>query len=118
MPYKNPVKARESNNRYWKRNYKKRLKLNRIGKMALREHPIAMKCSIKRCYIKGERHHDDYSKPKEIIWLCKKHHEELHHKTFKMCGEKDCTRKHWCKGFCRKHYKRMRREMGIPKSKQ
>lgn len=25
-------------------------------------------------------HHEDYSKPLEVIWLCKKHHLELHNK--------------------------------------
>lgn len=25
-----------------------------------------------------EAHHPDYSKPMEVIWLCKKHHGEIH----------------------------------------
>jgi len=29
---------------------------------------------------KSEAHHVDYSKPLEVIWLCKKHHGELHTK--------------------------------------
>jgi hypothetical protein len=40
---------------------------------------------IKRqpCIVCGNKnshgHHEDYSKPLEVIWLCRKHHEELHH---------------------------------------
>lgn len=35
------------------------------------------------CYcgeIKAEMHHNDYSKPLEVIWLCRKCHENIHHK--------------------------------------
>jgi len=28
---------------------------------------------------KAEAHHYDYDKPLEITWLCKQHHEEVHH---------------------------------------
>lgn len=31
-----------------------------------------------RCDAVGEAHHDDYSKPLEIRWLCHKHHTEEH----------------------------------------
>lgn len=35
-------------------------------------------CSILGCPNKAERHHPDYSKPREIVWLCRKHHKEEH----------------------------------------
>ena len=28
--------------------------------------------------LKVEAHHEDYDKPLEVIWLCRKHHTELH----------------------------------------
>lgn len=30
---------------------------------------------------RSHAHHPDYSKPKEVIWLCQIHHEEIHHPT-------------------------------------
>lgn len=30
--------------------------------------------------VKVEAHHPNYSKPLDVIWLCKLHHTELHHK--------------------------------------
>ncbi len=32
------------------------------------------------CGKKAQAHHEDYSKPLEVIWFCKQHHEEHHHK--------------------------------------
>jgi hypothetical protein len=35
--------------------------------------------SCQKCMNKKvEAHHEDYNKPLEVIWLCKKHHVELH----------------------------------------
>ena len=28
---------------------------------------------------KAQAHHDDYSKPLDVRWLCPKHHKEVHH---------------------------------------
>ncbi len=41
-------------------------------------YPRGRRCSVDGCKVKGERHHIDYSDPTAIIWLCRKHHAELH----------------------------------------
>ena len=37
----------------------------------------------KSCQVCGEKrvdgHHPDYSKPLEVLWLCKVHHNDIHH---------------------------------------
>jgi hypothetical protein len=39
--------------------------------------------------VKSEAHHEDYSKPFQIIWLCKKHHSEADVKLGVHIGKKD-----------------------------
>lgn len=39
----------------------------------------ASTCSISGCEEKGERHHEDYNKPLDVIYLCRKHHMDFHH---------------------------------------
>jgi hypothetical protein len=36
-------------------------------------------CEIDGCNGVGHAHHEDYSKPLDIVWLCRKHHEAYHH---------------------------------------
>ena len=62
---------------YIKRNKQKvtaRIRLNtkvRSGKI-LKEN-----CKVCDC-TKSQAHHPDYSKPLEVIWLCPRHHTDLH----------------------------------------
>jgi hypothetical protein len=40
---------------------------------------LLIRKSCERCADpKSEAHHDDYSKPLEVTWLCNKHHRERH----------------------------------------
>jgi len=45
---------------------------------ARRVYPIAQECEIPNCTEMGMRHHDDYTKPLDIKWLCDKHHGKRH----------------------------------------
>lgn len=56
----------------------KKPKVMRARDAAKRVYPKRDVCSINGCVDLGERHHPDYNKPKEIIWLCRKHHIEFH----------------------------------------
>jgi hypothetical protein len=33
---------------------------------------------MKRCEGRIEGHHEDYSRPLDVIWLCQKHHRWVH----------------------------------------
>ncbi len=37
--------------------------------------------------VKAQAHHDDYSKPLEVRWLCPKHHAEWHKRNTPICPE-------------------------------
>ncbi len=107
MPYKNIKDRRAAWRRWRERNIEKHKERQRIQKIAVYHNPIPQVCEIDVCTSIGERHHPDYSKPKEIIWLCKPCHEFLHSK--KYCSEIDCTNKHLARGMCQKHYSYWRR---------
>lgn len=36
------------------------------------------KCAVPECEGKPEGHHPDYSKPFDVVWLCRKHHIQAH----------------------------------------
>jgi len=38
------------------------------------------KCKIRDCDVLAEAHHEDYSQPYNVVWLCKQHHTEYHSK--------------------------------------
>ncbi len=79
----NRYKATASTQSFRRRNPEKYLAHNAVT-LALRN-GLLVKQPCEICgVIKGvEAHHEDYSKPLEVTWLCKKHHIELHVKRMK-----------------------------------
>ena len=45
-----------------------------------RGHIIRGPCEVKGCKEEAQGHHEDYSKPFEVRWLCSEHHNDLHRK--------------------------------------
>ena len=41
-------------------------------------YPKTQLCQVEGCHCLAHRHHPDYSKPKEITWLCAYHHKQEH----------------------------------------
>ncbi len=56
----------------------KNMEAYRCQANALRKFSEVKPCEVEGCLGVGERHHDDYDKPYEIKWLCRKHHKALH----------------------------------------
>lgn len=60
----------------WRFNNPERVKAQRLIFSALRNKTLIKQPCEKCGCEKSEAHHEDYSKPLEINWLCKKHHVE------------------------------------------
>ena len=60
--------------RYREKN-QRRIKAQKIANKA---YPIKQICNVMGCNKLGEKHHFNYDKPLEIIWLCRNHHKEYH----------------------------------------
>lgn len=81
--------------RDWKRKYKieRHNSPEKVTARLLLQSEV-IKGNIKRkpCEVCGilptEGHHEDYSKPLEVRWLCKSHHMKLHHKLKKISKQK------------------------------
>ena len=111
MPYKNKSEQREAERRWRKRNKKIMAVRSQCRYLAKKHNLEVQTCSIENCSIRGERHHPDYSKPEEIIWLCQQHHREIHMREKIKCIVLGCNKYHYAKGMCKNHYNRNYRRL-------
>lgn len=81
LKYNQTEKAKELN-KLRKRRYREKNKLKEKCRSeflkAIARKEIKRGRCIKCGKINAEGHHEDYSKPFDVIWLCKKHHTEHH----------------------------------------
>ncbi len=65
----------------YNKNHPERPKARVTANNAVRDGKIEQQpCEVIDCTEKAEKHHEDYSKPLDVRWLCKKHHTLLHRK--------------------------------------
>jgi hypothetical protein len=104
MPYSTKEKAREHNRLYYARTKDRYKEYHKITRLAQRAHPIAQPCSVDGCTETGERHHEDYSKPTEIVWLCRTHHRPGRHAQVSSKKCISCAEMAYAKERCPRHY--------------
>ncbi len=75
---KNKQKILERRQEWYKKNRHKALAHEAVKRALFRGELVRMPCEV--CGdTKVVGHHDDYSKPVDVRWLCPKHHMILHH---------------------------------------
>lgn len=111
--YEDRQRRRENNARatakFHQHNKEKVRKMQHFLYLARVAHPIRQKCSHAECSLLGQRHHPDYRRPKNIIWLCQRHHDDVHQGKARLCKIKKCGNLHLAKGYCNKHWKQFGR---------
>jgi len=79
------VDCHNANMRHWRKTHK--LQGDARFKMRSRSYAnvyqrrgklIPQPCEVFGCSEEAQKHHEDYSKPLAVQWLCRKHHMELH----------------------------------------
>lgn len=60
----------------WEHQHPQKYAANTAVNNAVRDGRLIKQACRYCCELKVQAHHEDYSKPLEVIWLCKKHHVE------------------------------------------
>src|SRR5208283_2042787 len=72
-------KSIDKDRKRYRQIYPNKYKAHMIVGTALRNGTLIRKsCEISSCTGKAEAHHDDYSKPLDVRWLCRKDHRQWH----------------------------------------
>jgi hypothetical protein len=76
--YKESITGRATAYRTTKK-WRQKYPLKTLAHYIARKHyPEAKPCIIDMCHRIGIRHHEDYNKPLEIVWICRQHHNDYH----------------------------------------
>lgn len=75
----------KANNRYRQRNLDRARARNLLAKAVKSGKATPLPCLC--CGAEAEAHHPDYSAPLDVVWLCDKHHKEVHKQTREMQRE-------------------------------
>lgn len=76
-PYADPAKRAEMSANWRKKYPDRHIAVQRLHRAIKRGVLAREDCEV--CGAPAEAHHDDYSQPLDVRWLCKQHHEEEHH---------------------------------------
>lgn len=74
---KNPGYNTRAKKNWLKKNRERDLVRQKV-KYAMKTGKLVKRPCVKCGNIEVDAHHEDYSKPLDVIWLCKFHHRELH----------------------------------------
>jgi uncharacterized OB-fold protein len=61
-------------------NHPEKVSARSKARLALKRGTIKKQVCSKCGNVKVDMHHQDYSKPVEIIWLCRRHHQQEHYR--------------------------------------
>ena len=75
---KNSQTFQSRQRRYKKTEYRKINSHERARRLAKHYYKERQLCSSEGCLELGQRHHIDYTKPLDIVWLCHQHHLRIH----------------------------------------
>lgn len=76
-------RAATERSRYRSENHRERIAARQAVKNAIRRGDLSVKPCEKCGEAKSEAHHPDYSKPLEVMWLCRPHHNAEHRAAFR-----------------------------------